>query len=171
MASYSALFIPNRHYFNFTCKSVFTHGMARYAISVDGVFMVSSKYFWRFVLQKIFINCTQPFSLALDDITVPYSFLLRIELVPSSFKFSCVACVSCHAIRCPLSEFLAFNISEEPPAGSLIYTDSDFGVLLKLTTSSCTPSFFQRSMTPYFLLSPSVGNGLDFTSRASFLLQ
>ena len=57
------------------------------------VCVVSSKHFWRAALQETLISCSRPSSFALDDITVPYSFIFRFEPVTYRFRSSCIACL------------------------------------------------------------------------------
>ena len=49
VASYSCFLIPTRHHISLICEFILTQ---RYAVTVDGVFMVSSNFFWRAVPLK-----------------------------------------------------------------------------------------------------------------------
>ena len=76
---------PVRHHTSLTCSFELTHGLARYSVTVEGVCIVSSKYFWWAVLQEILTSCSRPSSFASDDITVhTLSFsVLNPSLTPS----------------------------------------------------------------------------------------
>ena len=111
VASYSCLLIPTRHHTSLTSRSVLKPGLATYAVTNEGYRMVSSKYFWRAVLLETFTSSSRPSYFSPDDITVPNAFLLMFEPIINSFRFSCMFCLSCHAIKYPLAEFPAFNIS------------------------------------------------------------
>ena len=111
LASYYDVRTPIKHQANRICKSVLAHEYSRYAATVAGAYMVSSKYLWRAALQEIFNNCSSPISFASEDITVPYSFRFRLEFSVNSCRYSCMAFFSLQAIKCPLAEFLALSIS------------------------------------------------------------
>ena len=109
VASYSHFLIPIRHHTNLTCKSVLTQGLVMYTINDEGVGIVSSKHFWRAVFQEILFRSFKPFSFALDDVTVPSSFLFRFECVIKYFNY--YAWLACRAR--PLG-VLSLNSSPSP---------------------------------------------------------
>ena len=53
LASYYDKITPIKHQANRICKSVLAHGYSRYAATVAGAYIVSSKYFWRAAIQEI----------------------------------------------------------------------------------------------------------------------
>ena len=108
---YTKIFLSHLHHINFTCNSVQTKGLVKYVVIVEGAFINVSKYFWRTLLKESFSCCSKAIPLALNVIMVQYSFRQKFDPATSYFRCSSTAFLTLLAIKCPLAEFLTFNIS------------------------------------------------------------
>ena len=95
LASYSHFLIPIRHHISLTCKSVLTQGLAMYAITDEGVRMVSSKYFCRATLQEILFRA--PKHSHLPPMTSQCRILSSSSLSPSPAPSIVPAWLACRA--------------------------------------------------------------------------
>ena len=99
-----------------TCRTVLTQGLAKYAITDEGVRMVSSKNFCRAALQDVLLRSSKSFSFASDDITVTYSFLFRFEPVINSCRYSLLRSFSLSPFSlAPFDHFLFYILRSFDP--------------------------------------------------------